>query len=140
MLTDYTNQQSRFDRAFCCTATCCSITCGACGRSYFVTSSGHGDYEPGELDELRSKAKAEPDKYIEVPDYSSVAFVQFGDEHIVIGCICDPTKRYSEWIEGNASAITEYLRLFWEDQKKKAEGELGEAEKMLTTLAEAPDG
>lgn len=68
-LGEYTEQQSRFYLSFSRGGTCCSDTCEACGRTYFITSQGHGDYNEGELESLREKAAAEPDKYIEVPDF-----------------------------------------------------------------------
>jgi hypothetical protein len=139
MLSAYTAQQSRFDQAFSVSSTCSSTTCANCGRTYFVTSPGHGGYEEGELDELRAKAEAEPNKYVEVPDFGSVATWQ----GLVVGCICDPTKRYSDWIEDNAEALVAYLKLYWQAKANLAANELRTAEEMLATLeqtAVAPDG
>ncbi len=119
-LSDYTPQQSRFDSAFSGMATCCSILCDACGRVYFVTGTGAGDYEEDELESLLQRAEESPDKVIEVPDYSSVAFAIVDDKQIVIGCICDPTKRWSEWIESHADELTAYLGLYWKAKKEEA--------------------
>ena len=121
MLTDYTDQQARFDAAFVVTSTCCSITCDNCGRTYFVTSPGHGDYEDGELDELRSLAEQKPGRFIEVSDYGSVSFVRWDKKQLVVGCVCDPTKRASELIECYAKELTTYLRAYWQAKRVKAE-------------------
>ena len=134
MLDAFTDQQARFDRAFCHGGTSCSTTCEACGRTYFVTSPGHGDYEPGEIERYRKLAEEQPDKYIEVADFCSVSDMDFEGRRIVIGCLCDPTKKYSEWIEKYASELTEYLRLFWSDRLKKAQRVADESRSALLAL------
>lgn len=136
MLTDYTEQQKRFSIAFTGGGTCCSTMCEACNRVYFVTSPGHGDYEDGELDALRTKAKKAPDLYIEVPDYSSVDIAYVDGKQVVIGCLCDPTAKVSEFIESNCEQITEYLRLLWQDRLEHAEKESVKANNKLVVLQE----
>lgn len=134
MLGDYTEQQSRFDHAFSSIATCCQITCEACSRTYFVTSPGHGDYDPGELERLHKLAEENPEEYIEVPDYSSVSSAEVGGKTVVIGCLCDPTKTISEFIESNARQLTEYLRLYWDANAEAAREALKEAEEKFKQL------
>ena len=121
MLKEFTAQQARFDSAFARGATSCSTTCDACGRIYFVTSPGHGDYEPGELDRLRELANDFPDKYIEVHDFGSVSYSFLDGKHVVIGCLCDPTKGYSDSIEEHARELTTYLLLYWRDKQAEAD-------------------
>jgi hypothetical protein len=123
----YTEQQSRFERAFSTSASCCVAHCMACGRTYFVTSTGHGDYMDGELETLRERAKENPDKWIEVPDFSSVSMFTLDGKEAVIGCACDPTRRLSEWIEGHARELTCYLRDYWRAEHDRAEGRLKES-------------
>ena len=65
-LNQFTDQQSRIDRAFSIVASSCTAYCEACGRTFFVTSQGHGDYDEGELERLHNLAEEQPDKYIEV--------------------------------------------------------------------------
>ncbi len=137
MLTDYTDQQARFDTAFAAMATCCSIKCDNCGRTYFVTSPGHGDYEDGELGKLRSRAAKEPERFIEVPDYSSVSFVHWAGKQLVIGCVCDPTKPTSDWIERYAEELTEYLRAYWQAKQVKARALKRKADECEAILAMA---
>jgi hypothetical protein len=129
----YTLRQSRLDRAFSRGGCCAALTCH-CGRTYFVTSEGHGDYGEGELEELRRNAEKEPDKYIEVPDFSCVANLYIDGKELVIGCKCGGADRYAEWIESHAVELTEYLKLYWEDQYREAEEERLQAEKMLNLL------
>ncbi|MHC4868009.1 MAG: hypothetical protein ACYTEX_28390 [Planctomycetota bacterium] len=126
ILQAYTAQQSRFDKAFCGDGWCCSAVCEACGRTYFVTSIGHGE-----------KADQEPDRYIEVPDFSYVTTVWVNRKQLVIGCVCDPTKAWSQWIENHAEALTEYLRLYWQDRQKQAKHDTEMAESALAALDEA---
>jgi len=134
-LGTYTEQQARFDIAFRFLGSCCDIKCEACGRTYFVTSPGHGDYMAGELDALRAKAELEPEKYIEVDDFGSISFVELDGKQIVVGCLCDPTKRYSDWIESHARQLTDYLKDYWATQKKNLEAEAKDAAKRLEDLA-----
>lgn len=134
-LQDYTDQQSRVERAFCCGGACCSVHCEACDRIYFVTSSGHGDYDEGELDQLRAHAAEEPEKYVEVPDYSSVSTMTIpGGKHVVIGCLCDPTKPLSDFIEGYAEEITAYLREYWKATREEAANKERKAAEALAAL------
>lgn len=135
MLTEYTPQQSRFDRAFTVLASSCSILCQACGRTYFVTSPGHGDYENRELEDLQRSAAETPDRVIEVPDFGSVSFVRLDGKQMVIGCKCDPTNPYAEWIESHAEELTEYLRLYWADKRHQAQLETETADRALHALS-----
>lgn len=137
-LQDFTDQQSRIDRSFARGGTCCDIYCEACGRTYFVTSAGHGDYEEGEIEALREKAQREPDKYIEVPDYSSVSAMHWNGKEVVIGCLCDPTRSLATFIEKHAEQLTEYLRLYWKDMHEKAASELKRADDALAALGWNP--
>ena len=135
-LSDYTDQQSRIDRAFSDGGSCCGAHCEACGRTYFVTSSGHGDYEEGELERLYELSRADPDKYIEVPDYSSVATMThpLTNQQVVIGCVCDPTLTLADFIERNARQLTKYLREFWKAKRVAAAARLEEAQQALAAL------
>jgi len=141
MLTDYTDQQSRIEKAFSYGGACCQVDCQACGRTYFVTSEGHGDYEEGELEGLLENAKQSPDTFIEVPDYSYVSTMvhPMTNEEVVVGCLCDPTAGLSEMFESHAEEITKYLVLYWEAKKKDAERRLKKANESLNVLSEATD-
>ena len=134
MIGVYTEQQARFDKAFCCGGSCCWVECEVCGRTYFVTSSGHGDYGEGELEALRQKADAEPDKFIEVPDFSYIAATTINDKHAVVGCHCDPTKPTTDWIESHAEQLTQYLKSYWREERQKAVAREREANLSLAKL------
>ena len=122
-LNQFTDQQSRIDRAFSIVASSCTAYCEACGRTFFVTSQGHGDYDEGELERLHNLAEEQPDKYIEVSDFGSVSMMYLPDsrshKNVVIGCLCDPTKWLSEFIEGYAEELT--VRLEAARQKREAD-------------------
>lgn len=60
----YTNAEAALSRAFRGTSALCAVDC-ACGRTYFVSAAGHGDFEPGELEGYKAKASIDPDKYVE---------------------------------------------------------------------------
>ncbi len=138
MLSVYTEQESRFDTAFSGGATCCSIDCEGCGRTYFVTSDGHGDYDDGELEELYAKAKEQPQKYIEVPDFDSVAMVHLEGKQLIIGCECGAVRKYADWIESHAQPLTKYLKLYWLAKKNKADTVSTQTTEYLASLPD-PD-
>lgn len=124
MLTDYTDQQRRISRSFSHGGTCCSCECEACGRTYFVTSPGHGDYEPGELDGLRERASYDP-LCIEIPDYGSVEtmIMPLGphlNKQVVVGCSCGVTDPLGQWIEKHADSLTTYLVQYHRDRGRTA--------------------
>lgn len=120
-LQTYNDQQSRVERAFSTGGSCCTAHCEACGRTYFVTSEGHGDYEEGELERLRERA-AQDDGVIEVPDFSYVADMHhpFTGNQVVVGCLCDPTKGLAEFLETWADEICKYLEEYQRDKGKRA--------------------
>lgn len=130
----YTKQQSRFAKAFSQGGSCCSVQCEQCRRVYFVTSPGHGDYGPGELDQLREKARRHPDIFIEVPDFSSVDTTVINNTQIVVGCACGAEKAWCDFIEHYASEITEYLRLLWQDRLDSANDRAAEATRALACI------
>ena len=134
-LLDYTKQQERFSAAFSHGGSCCQVTCEACGRTYFVTSPGHGDYSKGELERLLELAKEKPDLYIEVQDYSHVSTAILNRKSVVVGCLCDPTSELSDWIEYYAHELTLYLRDYWKDRREDAMRQADESWKAILALA-----
>lgn len=136
VLITYTKRQSWCDRAFSIGGSCCSAHCEACGRVYFVTSPGHGDYEEGELEELRENSEKYPGIYIEVWDFSYVStmILPHNGKTVVIGCVCDPTEQLSDFIEDNARQLTEYLAEYWMAERRTAERKAREAAEALNAL------
>lgn len=136
MLEPYTKEQDWLVRAFSAGGTSCSIHCGQCGRIYFVTAPGHGDYEPGELEDLRSKAAEFPQQYIEVPDFRSVEWMSFGGKSFVVGCHCGYDKKVSAFLHDMKEPLTAYLKLYWEDKLREAQAQEAEAKEVLTQLGD----
>ncbi len=93
-------------------------TCG-CGRVHFTES---GDFmEPGELDGLRAKAKAEPDRYIGDSENDAVSIATVGGVTAVWGCKCGHFDRVEAYLWGNRDMFLRYYRTRIEREKKEAE-------------------
>lgn len=101
----FTDEESAFDTAFSHLSTLCSTQCD-CGRVYFVSCQGHGDYSEGELEELLGKAKAEPKKYFECHQFDRIDVDCFG---FVIQCECGGSRKYIRFLENNRAAIVTYM-------------------------------
>lgn len=81
------------------------VTRCACGRLYF---GGQGWFDPGEQEDLRAKAKADPERYIERDeDYVPTAVV-CGME-FVTDCPCHGLRAYEEFILGHRHQIARFL-------------------------------
>jgi len=85
------------------------ITCELCGRTHFATME-EGRFDEGELEDLREKAKKEPDKYIEDPSYDSISWGRIDGKQAVIGCVCNGLAKYEEFIWRNRHVIARYLK------------------------------
>lgn len=83
------------------------VECDFCGRVYFATQDG-GDYEDGELENLRENAKKEPDKYIEVDCFTTRILID--GHYYALGCKCNKVRRYEDWIWANRRSIVAYLK------------------------------
>jgi hypothetical protein len=116
----YTDQQSRLVSAFCHRSTLCVCDC-SCGRVYFVSAQGHGDYEEGELAELQKKAREQPNRYIEEAIYDSVDLVEIDGKSVVPHCVCGVADKYARWIEDHAEGLAQYLTRYFQEKKKQAE-------------------
>jgi len=92
-------------------------TC-ACGITTFNYTE-QGCFEKGELEELESKQKSDPDHYRAV-DYT-VSTMTIGGEEIVHGCTCNKARQYEAFITGNARCLAEYLRRYANELRKRAE-------------------
>lgn len=134
----YDDQTSRMVRAFCHYATLCVMACH-CGRVHFVSAPGHGDYEEGELEELKAKAEKEPDKYIEEWEHDTIDEITIDGKSFVAHCKCEGWRKYSKWIDRHAEQITKYLGDFWIEKAKDAKAESDHAEKMKAALDRAEE-
>lgn len=82
--------------------------CKLCGRTHFATMEANV-YDAGELEALRTKAKAEPDKYIEDPSYDSIPWGRIDGKQAVLGCPCNGLRHYEDFIWQNRHVILDYL-------------------------------
>lgn len=93
-------------------------TCG-CGRVHFTDS---GDFmEPGELDGLRAKAKANPDRYVADGENDSVSIAEINGVVVVWGCKCAYGERAEAFLWNNRNAFLRYYQSRIEREKKEAE-------------------
>lgn len=95
----------------------CIRTCD-CGITYF-DGYNSWDWEVGELEKLRQKAKDDPHHYIE-QDHS-VSTIAIGETQIVHGCACDLAKRYETFILKHAVKLAKYLNKRAKMLREKAE-------------------
>ena len=103
------------------------ITCEFCDRTYFCTW-GNGDYEEGELEELREQAKKEPDKYIEVTDDDAASWGYIDGRQFVVGCPCNSARKYEDWILSHRYGIAAYFKNRAQRLKRDLEQEVGISE------------
>jgi hypothetical protein len=97
--------------------------CELCGRVHFATYDGGGDFEEGELEDLRKQADKEPDRYLEEGRYSSISFGYIDGKQAVWGCPCNLAKKYEDWIWGHRRTIIAYLKKRIINEKRDAEME-----------------
>lgn len=126
----YTDRQAWFADAFLFHRTRCSAMC-SCGQTHFVSAMGHGDYEPGELEEFQRKAKESPDKYYEHCDFDSIDVCEIDGKDIIPDCPCGGIEKYCDWIEENANALATYLQAFLQQRMDDAEESIKQDTKLL---------
>ena len=104
----YSNAESALSRAFGGSKTLCAIEC-ECGRTYFVTADGHGDYNEGELEGYKAKAAAHPDKFVECFNFDTVESIWIGGEELVIQCSCGKARKYLAFLEQNRDRLADFI-------------------------------
>ncbi len=107
------------------------VDCDFCGRVYFSTND-NGDYEEGELEDLRAKAEKDPDGYIEVDYFTSR--VEVDGKTYAYGCKCNKVRRYEDWIWHNREAIVKFLKAKTEKRFKAAELDFRAVQMHLTVV------
>lgn len=80
--------------------------CG-CGRTCFVDGESN-DYEPGELEELKQKQGAKPDKFVLFED-EYVHFVEILGRTYVWGCPCNYAETAERLLWRYRGEILEYF-------------------------------
>lgn len=108
-----------FYHQFCHTSSVCT-TC-SCGRTTFNYAEPAGCWEPGELEQLQRKSKANPDKFIGV-DYSVPAF-SWGGEEYVIDCPCGKDVEVQKLVWNHRHDILRFLKAIIDKNLKRAQAE-----------------
>ena len=80
------------------------VECELCGRTYFTEE---GDWEEKRFEEFRKLAKEQPDKYIEVDDFSSWRYID--RRQAVLDCKCNKLADYESLFWENREIIIPYL-------------------------------
>lgn len=94
------------------------VECGFCQRIYFGDG---GDYDRGEREHYEEMAKLNPDKYIEVSDFTRVYEVN-GVEYAE-GCPCNGIRVFEVMFWNNRRQIVKYLKARTKDNLKTAKYE-----------------
>jgi len=102
--------------AICRGGTECATYCEWCARTHFkddhYDSHGLGDYEEGELEELRKNNKEKPDEHIVHYEHEAISYGNFCGKQIVWGCPCNEEnlKPYVDHYWGHARILVEFLK------------------------------
>jgi hypothetical protein len=100
-----------------------TIQCGWCGRTHFATGNNPGDYEDGELEALRRKAKDDPDHYLEDAWNGGIAWGHLDGRLLVWKCPCEAglnIGRYERFIWDHRRMIAAYIKARAAAQLKQA--------------------
>jgi hypothetical protein len=114
----------------------CVMTCN-CGRHYFVTSDRHGEYDDGELDELRANAEKDPEHYIEEGRYSYVSVVRLDGREFAPQCACKGVEKYINWMEDNLEQLAVYVATRLARKAEIASAAADRDNELLQTLRDA---
>jgi len=90
----------------------------ACGKTYF-NGDDASDFDEGELEALREKAKAQPDKYIE--QQHTVSTMEIDNVEIVYGCTCDTARKYEKFIIQHGAQLATYLNMRAKELRSRAD-------------------
>ena len=105
-----TEPSPEFIDSFCDSGSI-AVTCDLCGTTIFA-SLREGWFDPGELEELREKAKKKSEKYQEYPAFDSISFGKIEGKTVVPGHskTCDEKiAKYEQWITNHRFIIAKYL-------------------------------
>lgn len=80
--------------------------CELCGRTLFEDDETAGDWNDGELERFRQRAKEEPDKVITM---DKVHTGDIGGKHVVTNCPCHGLRAYEDFIWMHRHIIAEYI-------------------------------
>ncbi len=130
----FTAEESALHSAFSHGGTSCSVTCD-CGRIYFCTAPGHGDYETGELESLLARSREPDSLVIECPEFSGLGELHLLGGTFVIQCECGKGQRFIKWLEDHTEQLVKYLTRRLEQKKDEQARELATTTTMSQDLA-----
>lgn len=107
--------------------------CDFCG----VTIFGSGDgvhFDEGELEDLRAKAKVQPDKYIEWSDCDGVSVGRINEKEFILGHKCPNQLRYEKFLWDERDAIIEYLKGRMHDEIAKVKQDANNMNHLLKKM------
>lgn len=110
------------------------ITCEFCNRTYFAYK---GDYDEGELEDLQSKAKKNPEKYIETSDFTSWGTVN--GKQFVIDCPCNGVKGIENWLWSHRYIVESFFRRKAQRIKEDAELQISTAASVSASMKTVED-
>jgi len=100
-------------------------TCELCGRTLFEDDERAGDWNDGELERLRQRAKEEPDKVIPM---DIVRTGEIGGKHVITNCPCHGLRGYENFIWAHRHIIARYIAKKTEEIARAAYDDEAEAE------------
>jgi hypothetical protein len=115
-----------FEEAFDAGSGTIERTC-VCGRVHFNYGEA-SSFEAGELERLKEKSEAEPDKYI--GGYHSIGYMEVpfvGD--VVFDCPCGLAEKAENILIGNAKRIASFLNGYAKALRERAEEVMTEDDK-----------
>lgn len=111
-----------------------SVRTCECGITYF-DGFNHWDWNEGELEDLRKKAKADPEKYVEI-DCAAGCYQIDGREY-VWDCPCNGGYKYQHFLLRHATRILAFLEAHAKRLEEEAE-ELRPSAKLMATNSFPP--
>lgn len=108
--------------------------CEFCGRTFFEDDDAAGDWETGELEELRRKAQEDSDRYRGV---DHVARATIGGKTGIVGCPCNGLRPYEDLFWDNRKLIMNYFSAKVKDLVERALEDEGLADQAMADLAQA---
>ena len=99
--------------AICRTGTTCQCVCEWCGRTHFVDPGYYtGDWEEGELEDLRKKHAENPNEYVRWDDRDAISWGLFCGKQTVYECPCneEKLKQYVDHYWRHKEILTKFLK------------------------------
>lgn len=103
------------------------VNCEFCDRVHFVSE---GEFDEGELEGLREKAKKHPEKYIENGTTDSIRWGYIDGKQAVYDCPCNGARRFEDFIWNHRQMVVSYLTRRSEDRLKRAKDEVASIKKL----------